>query len=153
MSDNALLKKREQPVLYIRSETNMEGLSEVIGGGFMKLGAYLEELGEISSDTPYLLYEDFDNMTDDHIVAEVVLAVPRLLPGKGEIQSKMLPETKVIFAYYKGDYNDMPPFYLEMMKWAKDQSLELTGDSHEYYLNGPGYPMEEMLTRVEMPVL
>lgn len=152
MSDNALLKKREQPVLYIRRETNMQGLSNLIGEGFMKLGAYLEELGEISSDTPFLLYEDFEHMTDDHIVAEVVIATSRLLPERGDIKSRMLPEMKVIFAYYRGDYNDMPPLYDDMMKWAKEQNLELTGDSHEYYLNGLGYPMEEMLTRVEMPV-
>jgi len=152
MSDNAFLKKREQPVLYIRKETDMQGLSDVIGGGFMKIGAYLKELGELPADLPFLLYEDFDHMTEDHIVTEVVFAVSRLLPEKGDIKSKILPEMKVVSAYFRGDYNDMPPLYQDMMKWAKDQNLELTGDSFEYYVNGPNYPSEEMLTKVEMPV-
>lgn len=152
MSENMLLSKREQPVLYIRRETNLEGLFEVIGGGFMKIGSYLEEIGEQPLDTPFLLYENFDSFTDERIVAEVVFAVSRLLPEKGEIKSRILPAMQVVSAYYRGDYNEMAPFYQEMMQWAKDKGLALTGDSHEYYLNGPDYPMEEMLTKVEMPV-
>lgn len=153
MSDNALMKKGEQHVLYIRHETTVEAFSELIGDGFMHLGTYLEELGEMIAGEPYVCYLDFENMAGKTFVLEITFPVSKPYPGKGDILSKSVPEEKVAFAYYRGHYNDMPPFYDDLIKWIKERGLRLKGDVYEYYLNGPHYPMEDMLTRVVMPLL
>lgn len=152
VSEIAMLKQVEQPILYIESHTDMEGLGKVIGDGFAKISAYLEELGEMTIDVPFLYYEGYDTFSDDNIHATVGFPVPRSLPEKGEIKSKTLPERKVIFCFYRGDYEQMAPVYGEMEKWLRDNGYEVTSSSYEQYYNGPDYPQEEMLTKIIMPI-
>lgn len=152
ISDNVFLTKCEVPVLFIRHQTNMMEFPQLIGKDFQEIGTYLEEIGGEMTDTPYVAFLNFKAMNDQNMHVEIGIPVSRQLPAKEGIQSKVLPETKIVFAYFRGDYSEMIPFYDDMLKWVKEQGMEIIGDTYEYYLNGPGYPMEEMLTRVELPI-
>ncbi|GEM_PF-132700 len=153
ITDNTLLVKCEQPVLYIRHQTNMMEFPQLIGKYFQEIGAYIEDIGGEMTDTPYVAFLDFRTMTDQNMHVEIGIPVSSEIPGKGNIKSKILPKTKIVFAYFRGDYSEMIPFYDDILKWVKERGMEIIGDTYEYYLNGLGYPMDEMLTRVELPIV
>jgi len=152
ITDFQLTKKPEHPVLFIRSTTSVQNLPNIIGGGFMKIGGYIESMGEIPADIPYLKYPQFEQIKEDKVDVEVYFDTAILLPEKDDIKSVMVPETKLISCMYRGDYEEMAPVYLEMIQWIKDNGYEFIGDSYEYYYNGENFPPEDMLTKIVMPV-
>lgn len=152
ITDFQVTLKPEHPALFIRSTTSVQSLPQIIGEGFTKVGRYIESLGEIPTDIPYLKYLQFEEITENNINVEIYFDTPRLLPDKEDIKSIMIPEIKLVSCMYRGDYNDMAPVYNEMIEWIKNNGYELVGDSFEYYYNGENFPIEEMLTKVVMPI-
>jgi len=152
LSNIEMLKQPEQPILYIRTKTDMAGLPDVIGGGFTKISSYLKELDEMLTDLPFVAYPGYDSMDENNIEVIVGFHIAKLLPEKEDIKSMMLPERKVIFSMYRGKYEDMAPLYIEIAQWIKDNGYEGTGTSYEYYYNGPNTPEEDLLTRIVMPL-
>jgi effector-binding domain-containing protein len=53
---------------------------------------------------------------------------------------------------YRGPYGDMAPVYQEMAEWITQNGFSPVGTSYEFYYNGPGFPEDEMLTKIVMPV-
>ena len=102
ISDIQLLHQVEQPVLQIETRTSMQGLAQVIGGSFMKIAAYLEELGELMTDIPFVCYPGFDSMDENNIHVIIGFPVARPLPAKDDIKSVIIPEGKIIFCMYRG---------------------------------------------------
>lgn len=152
ITDFQVIKKPEHPVLFIRSTTNMQGLSDIIGGGFMKISNYIESLGEIPADIPYLKYPQFEKLTEENIDVEIYFDTTRSLPEKDDIKSQMMPENKLVCCIYRGAYEDMAPVYQEMMEWIKNNGYEFIGDSYECYYNNENSPTEDLLTKIIMPV-
>ncbi len=152
ITDFQVTKKPEHPVLFIRSITSVQNLPNIIGGGFMKVGGYIESLGEIPADIPYLKYPQFERITEDKVDVEVCFDTTKLLPEKDDIKSVMIPETKLVSCMYRGIYEDMAPVYMEMIDWIKNNGYEFIGDSFEYYYNGENFPTEDLLTKIVMPV-
>jgi len=152
ITDFILIKHIGQPVLVIRKKTNVTEIPQVLGSAFSQIGSYIEELGEISTDVPYIGYHDFRNLNENNIDMEIGFPIAKKLPSKGDIQFKIMPEGKSVFCIFRGDYNDLGPVYDEMMEWIKNKGFEIAGDCYETYLNGPPFPEEEMLTKVTIPL-
>jgi len=145
-----LTEVKEQPVLSIRTRTSVANLPQEIGRVYGAIAAYLEELGEAPADAPYTAYFNLDM---DDLDVEMGFPVSKPLAGKGEIQAGVIPAGKQASYMYKGSYAQMGPAYEALTAWIKEQGLEPSGISYEYYYNAPGeVPDDELLTKIVFPI-
>ena len=63
-----------------------------------------------------------------------------------------LPEQKIVSCLHRGNYSELAALYKEMLEWIKSKGYEADGSSVEYYYSGPEVPVNEQVTRVEMPL-
>ncbi|MCC8145266.1 MAG: GyrI-like domain-containing protein [Bacteroidales bacterium] len=147
-----LLQQVEQKALVIERQAAMGTFSDYIGAGFMEIGGYLEELGETTTDIPFVEYPGFEAMTEDNIRMVIGLYTQKSLPAKGDIQSITIPARKIAVCLHRGTYDALAELYNEMMQWIKEKGYEPTGASIEHYYTGPEVPEAEQVTRVVMPV-
>jgi len=152
ISEIMLLQQTEQPILFIESKTDMEGLSAFIGGGFAKIGAYLDNKGELTTDLPFMMYPAYESMDEQNIHAKVIFPVAKMLDGKGEIKSSILSPSRIIMCMHKGTYNELAALYLEMAEWIENKGFQSTGTCYEYYYTSPDVPEQEHVTRVVLPL-
>jgi effector-binding domain-containing protein len=149
ISNIEILKKAEQPTISIRTKTKAENLPVLIGESFGKMAAYLNEIGELLSDIPYVAYHNMDMQNLD---VEIGLPVAEPLPGKEDIRAGFIPAGKVVFCMYRGAYGEMGEVYGEMAEWIGDNNYVPVGTAYEHYYNGQEYPESELLTMIVMPV-
>jgi len=135
VSSIELLKRPKQPVLSIKTKANVEKLPVLIEESYTKIGYYIEEIGEIMSDVPFVAYHNMGDM--ENLDVEMGFPVYKSLSGKGDIESSYLPEMKAIYSIHRGPYLEAEATYVEMIKWAEDNKLKQTGTFYEYYLNSP----------------
>ncbi len=151
MSWNIELKEQNlQPMLFIKVKTSVEGLQKIIGESYMKIMAYLTELGQQPSFAPFAAYYNLDMQ---NLEVELGFPVAKQLPGKSEILAGQIPPGRMISCVYKGAYAGMEKLYTEMFQWIAENGYEFVGVVYEYYLNSPmEVPESELLTRVDLPI-
>jgi len=152
ISNIEMLKQREQAILFVRKRINMKDMPVFIGGSFSQMGEYLKEHNEMLTDNPFVAYFGYENLDENDAEVMVAFPISTLLPEKGDIGSIILPEGKILFCYFRGDYQGMIPVYEEMAQYINNNRLESAGVAYEYYYNGQDYPLEEMLTKVVIPL-
>lgn len=147
-----LLQQKEQTALIIENQADMQTFSNLIGEGFRKIGTYLSELGEVTTDIPFAEYPAYEEMTEDNIKMIIGFYTAKALPAMGEIKSITIPARKVVVCLHKGNYNELASLYNEMAAWISDKGYTPSGISIEHYYTGPEVPEAEQITRVVMPV-
>lgn len=150
ITDFQLVMQPAQPVISIRKTITVQQIPVILGESFRKLGALLEQQNELPVDIPFVAYHNVRNLDESHVEIEIGFPITRELSADGEITSYTLPESRKVFAMFRGDYGDMMPLYTDMWEWIKSNGYEDNNVAYESYYNGPEYPMEEMLTRVSM---
>lgn len=150
ISDINLFELPEQRIVSIRTTVNsMEKLPMMIGEGYGKLAAYLEQKGVLIADVPFVCYH---NMDMENLDVEFAFPVARPVPSEGEITCKTIPPQKAVACMYIGAYSDIGPVYNEMMAWIPENGHEIKGEFYEYYFNGPDRPESELLTKIVIPI-
>ena len=145
-----VLEQKAQPVLAIKTITNMSELPKVIGDSYGKIMEYMAELGEQPADAPYTAYFNLDM---ENLNVEIGFPVSRTFPAKDGIQPGEIPAGKFVCVIHKGPYAEMEKPYNQMFKWMEENGYQSTGVYYEYYYNAPGVVAEsELLTRIVMPV-
>lgn len=152
ITDIALLQQAEQPALIVEAVTDMKGIVDAITEGFGKIGAYLEECGEITTDLPFVAFPNYADMTGETIKMKIGFKTAKSLPPKENIQSVILPAQKIVSCIHRGNFEELGAMYNEMAEWIKSNGYEAEGTSVEYYHTGPQTPENELVTRVEMPL-
>lgn len=152
ITDIMLLQQPEQQALVIEHHADMKTFGELIGKGFCKIGAYLDEMGVVTSDIPFVIYPAYGDMNESHIHMVIGFYVTKTLPGKDDIKPVTIPARKIAVCLHKGDYNELAQLYNEMEQWAKDKGYEASGTSIEHYYTGPEVPEAEQVTRIVMPL-
>lgn len=150
ISNIEFLEKQEQPTLTIRTRTSAEGLPALIGDCLSKICSYMAELGASASDLPFVAYHNMD-MAD--LDVEVGLPVPRRLQGRDAILAGVIPGGYRILCMHLGPYSGLEGVYAEMAAWIPEHGFIPSGTAYEYYYNGPDFPPEQYLTRIELPVI
>lgn len=146
-----LTDQEAQPVLFIRTRTSMAQLPQVIGSAYGKIMQYLNEIGAAPADAPYTAYY---NMDMDDLDVEMGFPIDRQLPGREEIDFRVIEAGKYLSCLYTGPYSGMEEPYNKMAKWIEDNNCQATGISYEYYYNDPGsVPESELITKIVMPVV
>ena len=130
-----ILKRPKQPILSIRTKAKVENLPGLIEESYGKIESYFDEIGEFTSDIPFVAYHNMVDM--ENLDVEMGFPVYKSLSGKGDIKSSYIPEMKAIYSMHRGPYPETETTYKEMMKWAEDNNLKQTGTFYEYYFNSP----------------
>ena len=151
-TDIMLLQQPEQHALVIERQGEMATFGKLIADGFAEISSYLKEVGELPSDIPCVEYPAYNEMTETNIRMVITFYTSKPIAGKGDIQSRIIPERKVIACLYKGSYEEQARLYNEMAEWIKEKGFEGTGSSIEHYYTAPEVPQEEQTTRVVMPL-
>ena len=147
-----LLQQVEQAALVIEKQGSMATFGKYIGEGFMKIGGYLDESGEVTTDIPFVEYPAYEEMTEDNIRMLIGLYTAKPLPAKDNIQSIIIPARKIAVCLHKGTYDALAVLYNEMAEWIKEKGYKPSGTSIEHYYTGPDVPETEHITRVVMPL-
>jgi len=134
VSSIELLKRSKQAVLSVKANTKVENLPMLIEESYGKIGSYLDEIGELPSDIPFVAYY---NMDMENLNVEIGFPVYKSLPGKDDIESSYIPEMKVVYSIHRGPYMEAGPVYEEMVKWIEENNLKQTETMYEYYFNSP----------------
>jgi effector-binding domain-containing protein len=145
-----LIDQAAQPVLMIRDKTSLEMLPKIIGESYMKIMAYLNELGESPADVPYTAYYNLDMQ---NLEVEIGFPVSKILPEKEEIKAGEIAQGKVVSMMYKGPYPEMAQSYNDIFKWIAENGFESSAVYYEYYYNSPNEVSEsELLTKIVIPL-
>jgi effector-binding domain-containing protein len=152
ITDIILLQQAEQTALIIENHGDIKTFSQLIGEGFLKINAYLTELGELPADIPFVEYPAYEQMDENNIRMVIGFYTAKPFPGKKEIQSITIPERKIVACLHKGNYNALASLYNEMAAWIKEKGYEPSGTSVEHYYTGPEVPRAEQVTRIVMPL-
>jgi len=139
-----------EPVLAIRTRTNMEKLPQFLGTAYGAIMKYLSEIGEYPSGPPYAAYYNMDMQDLD---VEAGFPVSKALPGKDEIVSGEILSGKHVACFHVGPYAESVPAYEALTNWVKENKYEPTGVAYEFYLNDPAQTAEtELQTRIVFPL-
>lgn len=144
-----VLRRQEQPILYITQTLEVKDLPEAIGNGFRRLGEYLKEKGECPADIPLV---SFQGTNPKCLRIGVIFPMATPTAGYGDIESSFLPAGDYIFCMYQGPYEEITAVYEEMYAWLVDRGFPHPDMSYEQYFNGQEYLPEQYLTRITMPL-
>lgn len=145
-----LTEKKEQPVLFIRTVTDINKLLEVTEEAQNKINKYIKESGGKAIDVPYSRYH---KTTQTEVDLEIGIPVASSLPGKGEIESGIIPAGKYVVAKYSGLLKDMDKTHDGILKWIYEEDLKPTGPYFGYtYEVDDTNPEIEISTKIIVPV-
>ncbi|MCC8180825.1 MAG: GyrI-like domain-containing protein [Planctomycetes bacterium] len=150
ISDFATLSVPARPALSLVRTVSPDQLPKSIGQGFAVVSAYLDEVGGECSEVPFI---QFTPVPRQQLEIVLYFPLPAPLPGRGEITSTTLPGGREAFCFYLGAYDEITPVYEEMHHWLKEHGYKDPNTSCESYYNGQGFPIEQALTRISMPLI
>lgn len=140
-----------QPVMAIRTRTDLAGIQSTMGTAFGELYGYLGRKGVAPAGPPVAVYYDVDR--DRGVDVEICVPVAAPVTGEGHIVPDELPAGPVAVVRHRGPYDAMEPVYEAIQSWARDEGRELAGPPRERYLNDPGsVGPQELETEVDWPV-
>ncbi len=146
ITDIFLIDSAEQLAVASRSIISPAEIPAVIGRHFEHLGRHVEDKGLSAADTPFVRIL---GLSPEKLEVTVGLPVREAEEGRG-IQKFLIPAGPKIICYWQGDNSQMFPLYEEMNDFAGQRNLTVKEGLFEYYLNGPEYGKEKLLTKVMM---
>ncbi|MHB0856726.1 MAG: GyrI-like domain-containing protein [Anaerolineae bacterium] len=140
----------EQPTLFVRTTCSMEELPTRLGQAWGAVAGYLAESGEAPAGAPFAAYYNMDMQNLDLAIG---FPVSHPLPGRGEIQSGMIPGGELATCLYTGAYGCLAAGYDTLTRWVNEQGREASGVAYEFYLNDPTEtPEAELQTAIVFPL-
>ncbi len=145
-----IVKKAKQPIISIKTTTELEKLPKLIKETYEKIEKYLAEIGEYPEDIPFVRYF---NMEMENLKVEIGFPVSKELSGKEDIKFSHIEEMIAIYALYQGPYQEMGETYDEIINWIEENGMKTNGIFLESYYNSPDdVPEDKLLTRILMPL-
>lgn len=139
-------------VAIIRKAINMDKIIEAMDTDYTKLMGCIAQQGKQIAGAPYCLYT---NANSDYTTFDIELGVPvsEAISVSGEIVMSQTYGGKALVGTHKGSYKTLETTYVAIMNYAKENSIELSNDCYDYYLNNPNdTPENELLTQVVFPI-
>jgi effector-binding domain-containing protein len=144
----------DQPVLSIRERVRADALKHVIPAAYEELFGYLGELGEEAVE-PWTItvcpFADSDGMVE--IDNNVCVAGPR--PGRGRIESRILPACTAVCLMHRGPYDELSRSYRGLSEWIEHQGLTTAGAPREIYWTDPKKTPDpaDYVTEIAWPIV
>ncbi len=124
-----------QPALTMRSRTTPDDLDPVISESINGVAAYISELGTPRAGPPFTISSDPD--AEGMIEVSIGWPTAETLPGRGRVESLLLPGGKVAWAVYRGSYSGLSGAYRALYEWIDEHGYEVSGDPREIYYTDP----------------
>lgn len=149
--DINVVKQPHQPVLSIRTRSNVKELPDVIAESYAKIGQYLAELDVDPVGPPFVAYYNLDM---ENLDVEMGFPVDDVIPGDHEMCPGEIPEGEVVSCIYRGPYEGMKEVYEAMNRYIGEKGYHAKGVAYEIYYNSPMEVKspEELMTRIDLPV-
>jgi len=142
----------DTPVLVIRDRQPADTMSTVIPAAYAELESYLRELGVEPTGPPITLcpYADDDGM----VAVANSFPVDDGVPGRGRIETAVLPACTVLSIEHWGHYDQLDRSYRALQAAVERAGLDASGEPREIYWTGPEeVPVAKWLTEVQLPVV
>ena len=111
--------------------------------------SHLDSLGELPADAPIVC---FHNMDLEKLDVEIGFPVAYSLDGKDDIIVKVIPTQKVVTTIDLGAYEKQDPTLEELFGWIHSNGYEMQGEIYYQYLNDTERPVDQLLTKMIVPV-
>lgn len=138
-------------MLFVRRRGPVQNLPELVSAAYAAIGAYAAEAGAALVGGPYVTYYNADMQDLD---VEMGFPVAGPMPGRGEVQFRMLPESRVATCLHTGPYDQIGPAYAALQAWMAQNGLTPSEQMFEWYLNDPEQAAPEaLLTKIAWVLL
>jgi DNA-binding transcriptional MerR regulator len=124
-----------QNALTIGSRTTPDGLDAVISESINAVAAYIDELGARRNGPPFTVCPEPDD--DGAVGVAVGWPTTEQLPGRGRVESRVLPGGTVALAVYRGPYTELTGAYRALYEWIVEHGYETAGEPREVYYTDP----------------
>ena len=122
--------------MVVKQTGNMANVAEMMGNMFGLTMAEVAKQSLQMSGAPFADYTEFDPSTGGvTIVAGVQVSEAGVKAG--EVVPVVYNEMEVLTAEHTGPYDKLRESYEVMMKYAEDQSIELSMEAFEFYWTDP----------------
>ena len=151
VTDIEIYEHKEHHIIGIKAKVSADGIHELINESYPRLFSYLEKLGEVPTDPPFLTYHNTDMSNLDITVA---IPVSKELPSSNGIFPLKIPTIKMVRCVHRGSYKSIEETYKEINAWISMKGYTSIGIVRECYLNDPSeFPEDELLTKITIPVV
>ncbi|UCH37939.1 MAG: GyrI-like domain-containing protein, partial [Candidatus Bathyarchaeota archaeon] len=139
-----------QLTVTIRTRSTVQDLPHTIGEAYHAIIAYLNELGEQPTGTPFVIYYNLDM---DALDVEIGFPVLKPISDKGRIRSSHIAAGRYATTIHTGPYTEMEPVYDGLTNWMQKLGYEAAGPAIEYYRNDPNeVGMNNAQTEIRLPL-
>jgi len=140
------------PILYVNEQVKTKDINEFFTEAFESLGSFLSSSDAQMTGAPLAIYYSFDY--EKPISVDACFPVSKAVEGKGEVQFKVMPETKVVSYDYYGSYDKTELGHHILEKYMKQFELKQNGAPWESYLSDPSSEpnQSKWLTRIYYPI-
>ena len=139
----------ERHLLRTRHRGDVGRVPEFGGDGFSLLSAHMKAVGGALSDIPYVAFRGQDPAD---MRLEVCFPLAEAKRGGGDVEAAMLPAGDIVFCMHLGDYEGTMAVHEEMRAWIGARGLPRPEISCEQYFNGLEFPVDQLLTKIFMPL-
>ncbi|MBP1745279.1 MAG: transcription activator, effector binding protein [Firmicutes bacterium] len=151
MFEISLQEKKAQPVIFIRTKTQIDMLPKLLEETSVKIKRYLKEAGVMGTDVLYTRYHDGQQIGND-LDVEIGMPISQEVQGIGELRGSVIPAGKYVVATYTGDPDELEKTYDGILKWIDEADLKPSGAYFEYYYGEEENVPEEFKAKIVVPV-
>lgn len=152
VSDIRLMVRAEQPVLSACMKASYKDMERLFAEKREVALSLLRPTGVYMTDVPFIIYYDYLDLDIHNLDIEICFPLSTWMEGNESLQSRIIPETKVVHCLFKGDYDEMDYLYGEMTAWIMQKGYEPEGTAYEFYYKKKEQTYEERLTKIVLPV-
>lgn len=154
MSAYAIETLDARPYLYVAGEAPLEpeAMSAVIGAGFARVAAALQEAGAAPASRPMVLYTAMDRARMVFRVGFFVDEAGAAAAG-GDVQRDRTPGGATVRVTHTGPYDQLANSYEAVMAALARDGLTARMPTWEVYIDDPGCtPPEALRTDIHIPL-
>jgi len=151
--DIQIAEVEPQLIAAITKHTTFRQIGDDIAAGFGSLVHAMGREGAEASGPPLIV---FHSVIDEETAGDVEICIPVTagIAGDSDVYSRELEGGTVATTMHRGPYEQIAPAYHTITGWISEHGHEMAGPPREIYLNDPQtVPPEELLTRVEFPIV
>ncbi len=151
----SIVIKDMQHILCIRDSSSLDSkeISEKLSSAYDEISTFMRKNQIMLAGPPLAINNQFDKNVKWVFEAAFPLNSDEIPTPNGRLRLDKLPGGKLVKAIHKGAYEESHNTYEEIMKYIKDNKLQIAGNSYEVYLNDPSkVHVEDLETHIFFPV-
>jgi effector-binding domain-containing protein len=125
-----------QTVIMVVDSAGPKEYAEIMGKAYGELYGFMKSGKLVQKGAPFATYLRWDSVTFFSVM-NICIPVENAKDGKGRIRVQLVPEQRVVRAFYFGPYSKMEPAYRALATYIKDAGKVEAGGPSEIYITDP----------------